>query len=401
VNDFAKFMAEHYPEEDPRFIGMHVQDQEDVLAHFLLHLHDDQDKRGVFVAKALVAVRHVFREEGLDVGAFGAQVVTDTRDACVMSLEERKVAAAAAGTTTKAPITLAHIEDMLSNLGKTPLDARGVDAHITVAACIVAYDCVFRCGEYCEPEGKAAARKEKDHKVTAELVGFVILGPDGAEQVVMGIQALRPHLGKWGTPEYSTACVLRVELHTLSGKRQFRKIVKVIARRTAVESASLDRLVRTLDAGNASGSQGMFTRNPNPQLAGKGTGQSLMFRAKRVREEVKASSERLGLDPDVFSSHSLRKAGLKRLGDNGAPRQVMARRGVWTDGSITMSEVYDAATTAVVGPLGSLPEGQLAACAAAELAEARAMMKVRAVGEGIALRAKEDARRRANKELRR
>jgi hypothetical protein len=219
-----------------------MRDQQDVLVHYITDMHDE-GKREVFVMKALPAVRQVFREgEGHDQRPFDSKLVKDTREACRQSL-----------------------------------DARSVVHYITVAACLVAYDCVFPSGEYCEPTGSKAACKDSDHKVLAQNVGFVIRGTAGAgsERVIMGIQALRLYLGKWGTPGYSTACVLRVELHTLSGKRQQTRIgVKVVGRRTDEESETVDRIVLPLGAGNAIDGDGMFTRRPNPQLPGKkGTGQ--------------------------------------------------------------------------------------------------------------------------------
>jgi hypothetical protein len=113
-----------------------------VLVHFLTDLHD-KGNRADFVARALTAVQHVFLEEGCNQRAFSSRLVTDTRDACRRSLAESKPAAAAAGITTKAPVTLAQILYMLANVGKKPLDARSVDDFIMVAACIVANDCFY------------------------------------------------------------------------------------------------------------------------------------------------------------------------------------------------------------------------------------------------------------------
>jgi hypothetical protein len=134
---------------------------------------------------------------------------------------------------------------------------------------------------------------------------------------------------------------------------------------------------RSTAAAPAAG-EGLFTRNPNPLLKGKGTGRQLKFRALRVRAAVKGASVRLDLPPELFSSHSWRKAGLKQLGDNGASRKQMAARGSWKEDSVTMSRVYDEAHTAIIGPLGCLPE-DYAARAAKELKNLRGAVRARAV----------------------
>jgi hypothetical protein len=143
-------------------------------------------------------------------------------------------------------------------------------------------------------------------------------------------------------------------VHSLSGKRRHKELVKVIARRTVRESAALDLLVLSLDSGNAHAGEGLFTRNPNPLQKGKGTGRQLKFRAQRVCAAVKGASARLDLPPELFSSHSWCKAGLKQLGGNGASCKLMAARGSWKEDSVTMSSVYDEAHTAIIGLPGCL-----------------------------------------------
>jgi hypothetical protein len=121
-------------------------------------------------------------------------------------------------------------------------------------------------------------------------------------------------MGLRGLIGHRTARVLRVELHTLTGKRQETRIVKVMARRTAEVIVALDNLVASLDAGNAIDGDGMFTRRPNWRLEGWGTGRTLKFRSKRVTEAVKVSSERLGLSKALYSAHSFRKGGAEGHG---------------------------------------------------------------------------------------
>jgi hypothetical protein len=85
------------------------------------------------------------------------------------------------------------------------------------------------------------------------------------------------------------------------------------------------------------------------------------------------------------------------MADNGAPRVVMAKRGAWSDGSLTMTTLYDPAKSAPMGPLGSQPAGAAQARAAAELAEAVSMMGVHEVAVEIAHKAKQDAGRKGSK----
>ena len=85
----------------------------------------------------------------------------------------------------------------------------------------------------------------------------------------------------------------------------------------------------------------------------------------------------------MFSTHSVRKAGAKKLGDSGAPRALLAKRGCWTDGSMTLSEVHDVDQTAVVGAFGALHLGH-AEGAAKELSDLRQMVKVREIRSALA-----------------
>ena len=76
-----------------------------------------------------------------------------------------------------------------------------------------------------------------------------------------------------------------------------------------------------------------------------------------MRDQIKASCKRLGLPPNYFSSHSLRKGAITHMRANGASEDDRRDRGNYAPSEV-MNSTYDYATG--LGPLASnsLPNAQ-------------------------------------------
>lgn len=70
-----------------------------------------------------------------------------------------------------------------------------------------------------------------------------------------------------------------------------------------------------------------------------------------MRDQIKDTCRRLGLPPDYFSSHSLRKGAITHMRANGASEDDRRDRGNYAPGSQVMNSTYDYVTG--LGPLAS------------------------------------------------
>jgi hypothetical protein len=83
----------------------------------------------------------------------------------------------------------------------------------------------------------------------------------------------------------------------------------------------------------------------------KANGDRVCLTGRAVREEVKSTCALYGLDPECFSSHSLRKGGITHMGSLGSSAEHMLARGGYAPNSRVMSQIYDQSVG--LGPLGS------------------------------------------------
>ena len=77
----------------------------------------------------------------------------------------------------------------------------------------------------------------------------------------------------------------------------------------------------------------------------------MRLRSKDVREALKRACEENGLDPNYFSSHSLRKGAITEMRSLGASEDDRRDRGNYAPNSQVMNSTYDYG--AGIGPLAS------------------------------------------------
>ena len=120
--------------------------------------------------------------------------------------------------------------------------------------------------------------------------------------------------------------------------------VKQVARTTVEESLFLDDLIRFMVCAKAQGTEELFSYR-------KANGDRVCLTGRAVREEVKSTCALYGLDPECFSSHSLRKGGITHMGSLGSSAEHMLARGGYAPNSRVLSQIYDQSVG--LGPLGS------------------------------------------------
>ena len=81
------------------------------------------------------------------------------------------------------------------------------------------------------------------------------------------------------------------------------------------------------------------------------TGTKTALTGRAVRDQIKDTCRRLGLPPDHFSSHSLRKGAVTHMRANGVSEDDRRDRGNYAPRSQVMNDTYDYATG--LGPLAS------------------------------------------------
>ena len=75
------------------------------------------------------------------------------------------------------------------------------------------------------------------------------------------------------------------------------------------------------------------------------------LRARSVRDELKITCRRNGLQQDYFSSHSLRKGAITQMRAHGSSEEDRRDRGNYAPGSQVMNNIYDYTTE--LGPLAA------------------------------------------------
>ena len=207
--------------------------------------------------------------------------------------------------------------------------------------CMWGFDQSARVSEYTVPEPRA-----EDHCVRLDDLTFYSITPEGTIPSVGS--ALATRLSD-DSPLISSVLECRVISASSKGKRVVKAML--IGRRSQDESAFLNELVLFIVRSGARGGDALFSvRN----AAGAKT--SLTGRA--VRDHIKDTCRRLGLPPNHFSSHSLRKGAVTHMRANGASEDDRRDRGNYAPGSQVMHTTYDYVTG--LGPLASnsLPGAQ-------------------------------------------
>jgi hypothetical protein len=320
-------------------------------------------RRGKDLGASLRAIRWRLQVEGRDEGALDNSRVQYIKRGGRRTTSERRVAAMGRGSAAMLPAGLLFLDNMWARLMGRVIDGDSIDDFMVYVASGVSLEALARVGEISQPQGKTAKEKRDcDHMIRAGDVVYRLVPEGGDSEIdVRGIRACIPYLVECvsqgvGRPPLYVCHPERVRLMTLNlytDKMGHDRYAKELGRDTERASAFLDVTIRTLVLGNAPDEEGVFTRWTNRRRVGRNTGRPLRFVAERVRKAIKATAERLGLDPTLFSAHSWRKGGAAIMKASGVPDKFIEARGSWAEGSAVVDQVYAVPFTAPVGPMGA------------------------------------------------
>ena len=201
--------------------------------------------------------------------------------------------------------------------------------------CAWGYDLDCRISEYTAPDG----RSREDHCVRLEDLIFDVVNPDGMSQVTGGSRPLDD------IRNAITACWVKTASHKSGALVKG----KFIGTRTEEEAEFLDDIVLWIVHSQVKVGDGLFTRYVTLR---DGTLSRKSLIGRMVREELKEAATLEGLDPDYFSSHSLRKGATTHLRSQGASEADIRDRGNYASGSEVARLTYDY-STAGHGPFSS------------------------------------------------
>ena len=136
------------------------------------------------------------------------------------------------------------------------------------------------------------------------------------------------------------------ECRALAVTAKGKKLVKpkIVGRRSTEESAFLDDLIDFMLRSGSTGKDELFSVRVGESTCVK-------LRSRDIREALKDTCEKNGLDRNYFSSHSLRKGAITEMRSLGASEDDRRDRGNYAPNSQVMNITYDYG--AGIGPLAS------------------------------------------------
>ena len=192
-----------------------------------------------------------------------------------------------------------------------------------------------RISEYTPPEPGNV-----DHCIRVDDLIFIVVSPSGTRSIrgseLAGVGVADGAAGRPNVVECRATAV------TAKGKTLIKP--KVVGRRSIEESMLLDDLMDFMVNSRSTGKDELFSFRCEG-------GTRVKLRSKDVREALKDVCEENDLDPDYFSSHSLRKGTITEMRSLGASEDDRRDRGNYAPNSQVMNITYDYGTG--IGPLAS------------------------------------------------
>ena len=334
--EWSKFLVDEAGVDDPLLSQWREADKSTLVSLFLLRRHE-RGMRDKQATAATAGVRHHLTRALQPTDFMDAAVVTAARTACQRSTEElRQKKDNGRSATVKLPLCESVLARMRGRLWEgSQWDPAGTHQRMLYLGCMYAYDLSARVSEYTAPE-----KGHEDHCVRARDLTFE-LSTDGVQSRVRGGAAFFD--GTQGLGRRVIGCWVS----TSSNKTGSAVATKLISRRSPEESQFLDDTVEWLSCARVQTDDRLFTyrTGATPQLKRELTG-------RMVRDILKATCVVEDLDPEFFSSHSLRKAAITHMRALGVSDEDMRSRGGYAPGSLVMSATYDY-TSAGHGPLSS------------------------------------------------
>ena len=171
-------------------------------------------------------------------------------------------------------------------------------------------------------------------------VTFVAVSPSGTRSIRGSeLAGAGPADGITGRPNI-VEC--RATAVTAKGKTLVKP--KIVGRRSVEEGKFLDDLIDFIVHSGSTGKDELFSFRC-------GGSAQVKLRSRDVRDALKNTCEECGLDPNYFSSHSLRKGAITEMRSLGASEDDRRDRGNYAPHSQVMNITYDYG--AGIGPLAS------------------------------------------------
>ena len=332
---FVEFMREN-GSADPFMRELTQQERAATISLFMISRYV-KGKRGKAASAATAAIRLRFSQEMLDTTFLDSAVVSTARSACLLNPEElRERRNSAPACTVKLPvceeIVTSMRERLVVNRAWTEADMKFI---MLYCGCMYGYELAARLGEYTEAENGGT-----DHCVRTDDLSFAVEAPAGYFSILgSALTSLTPAEAGEGFKNVSECNIRGV---TTKGKVTVKS--KLIARKSPEESLFLDDLIQFMVHAKAKGTEELFSFR-------KANGDRVVLTGRSVRDEMKSTCTRHGLDEKYFSAHSLRKAAITHMRSQGASVDDRLDRGNYAPNSRVMSLTYD--QSAGLGPLGS------------------------------------------------
>jgi hypothetical protein len=166
-----------------------------------------------------------------------------------------------------------------------------------------------------------------------------------------GVNRLSMRGGTATVREIVAPCNVRmIEICALTHKPEVINITKEIKRNSEEEEEFLEDLMRFMKRSGATSQESLFSRRtPSPN----GIVRHKVCRLRMVTEALKAEMTRQGLDPTLFSFHSLRKGAVTHIKALGVSREETLARGNYSKASVMIDTTYNY-NSSCTGPLGAM-----------------------------------------------
>ena len=330
---------------DPLLPGVSEEDKSALVGLFLMQRYQT-GLRAKGATAVTAGLRMHFARNLVPTAFLDAAVIATTRSSCRLNPTElRNLRNHQSSDTVKLPACHGMLVDMRACLWtQQPWVGQGLLSRMAYLGCVWGFDQSARISEYTVPEPRA-----QDHCIRLDDLSFFCKTPEGTVSWVGSVLALRTTEAVDESAAISNIIECRVQGASSKGKRVVK--AKLIGRRSPEEALFLSELAFFICRSGAKGTDELFSvRTP--------TGIKTALTGRTVRDQIKASCKRLGLPPNYFTSHSLRKGAITYMRANGASEDDRRDRGNYAPGSEVMNSTYDYATG--LGPLASnsLPNAQ-------------------------------------------
>ena len=313
-----------------------------MICHLFAERHA-AGKREKAATGITAAIRKHFALAMEETAWMNAAAIGVGRKACKRTPQENRDYIKAGLGRARLPVWFALIEqlreDLWLNRGFGPAD---IDSKMTYITTVFGFDVAMRAGEATHIGGGA-----EDHTIKCEDVILHLTVPVTYE----GGSHPRLRGGTWMVRDLvSPGNVRMVEICALTHKPGVINATKEIKRDSEEEEEFLEDLVHFMKHSGATSQEPLFSRRAT---APNGTVRHKVCRARMVTEALKAEVTRQGLDPTLFSFHSLRKGAVTHMKALGISREETLARGNYSRASVMIDTTYNYNSSGT-GPLGAM-----------------------------------------------